>query len=600
MRISIFILMLFTIFVSTSFAAEEKVARLKDDLRLQEKMQLDVSCEPLSYFCQLLADKTGAKIRVKRDIQDQNVTAFAKEITPHEAMRQVALLYGYYWEVGGDPGKHSYTLYRPLRRVQEAEDLRNGEISQKDKEFRDFIEEGVKLANSSIADLQKSFDSDPNRTSDIVLNCETFRDFGCFSSSQRSNIWDAIASSPNREIQIPFRQLPLSLQSRLRTMASADHARFPDAYPDTTGIEDRNLRIARGGGFDASPWIAGMPVKSKITYFGLVGMSNSGTPGSSLLRRKYPLQKYALDELGKAGIDTSSYTPPVENVSRDGVSLESKSERVTIRFEEEEKGQKRNYIHDFTDILHAFSKIYELSVFADDYMCRRKSNMSLRSTFPKNLNEAINEIEQEFDYASVSKDGYMRFRNNVWYDDEPYEAPKRLIEKWLAIKQETGEFGFFNLLDVAATLDNLQILGMANMRLKETLNPIYTEIWMMSLHVDRMRLCAMFSPSQMAIAFDTGLPMQMMTYNQQQFFASILRDARPNLTDEELWNCKFKLGNLTTVKDVSVEDSQKSGDGATEPYRYTEHFIVFTYIYSPGDEQSFNFHEKTEAVVIKE
>lgn len=599
MRIFIFIVVLIALIVTASIAVDEKPVRIKDDPRLQEKMRLDVRCEPLSYFCQLLADKTGVKIRVKRDIQDQNVTAFVKEITPYEAMRQVALLYGYYWEVGGDPGRHSYTLYRPLRRIREAEDLRNAEISQKDREFRDFIEEGVKLTNSSVTDLQKAFDEDPYRTSDVIISRETFRDLGCFSSSQRRNIWDMIAGSPDGEIQIPFKQLPLSLQDRLRKMAEADHAKFPDAYPDSAGIEDRSLRIARGGRFDASPWIAGMPVKSKVTYFGLVGMSNSGTPGNSLLGRKNPLGDYVLAELRNAGIDTSSYKVSVEGIARDGVSPESKSERIPIKFEEEKMSEKRNYIPNFTEILQAFSDAYDIPVFADDYMCRRKSNRSLRTTFPKDPNEAINEIEKEFDYASVSKDGYMRFRNKVWYDDEPYEAPKRLIEKWLAIKQETGEFNFFNLLEVAGSLNNFQILGLTNMRLKEISNPIFTEIWMLILHIDRMRFCASFSPSQMAITFDTGLPPQMMTYNQQRSFAVLLRDARPNLTDEELWNCRFRLGNLTTVHDVSVEDSRRSGDGATEPYRYTEHFITFTYVYAPGDEQSFNFHGKTEAVVIK-
>lgn len=601
MRILIFLSLLLTLIASISIAADEKPVRLKDDPRLQEKMPLDIRCEPLSYFCQLLADKTGVKIRVKKDIQDQNITVFVKEITPHEAMRQVALLYGYYWEVGGEADKHSYTLYRPLKRVREAEDLRNFEITEKERKFRDFIEEGIKLADSSQSEIQKAFNEDPHNTSNIIMFRENFRDLGCFSSSQRNKIWDAMANTPNGELQIPFKELPPSLQGRLRKMADDAHSKYPEYNPGSTGIEDRSLIISRGGGY-GQPRIAGMPLQSRLSFFGLTGMGGSAGLGNSIEGSGYPIDDFGLKCLRDAGIDTSSYKAPDVKPYEDSVLPESKSERVPIKFEGETDEKTRRKIHSFTDILKAFSDAYGKPVFADDYLCRSKSNRSYRSTFPKDYDEALNEMEHEFDYASVSKDDYMRLRNNVWYNDEPYEVPKRLVEKWIAIKKDRNkdELNFFDLLDIVASLTNLQIEGLMNVTDKDGDMPFLWEVMRMADHIDRLRLCSMFTASQMAIAFDTGLPMQTMTYNQQQSFAFLLRDARPNLTDDELWNCKFRLGNLTTTKDYSLEELQKSGEGDYgAPIRHTEIYIVFTYIYGTGDEQSFNFVQKYENVVIK-
>ena len=599
MRKIIFFFTLLFLIIATSIYADEKPVRLKDDPRLQEKIQLDVRCEPLSYFCQLLADKTGAKIRVKRDIQDQNVTAFAKEITPHEAMRQVALLYGYYWEVGGDPGKHSYTLYRPIKRVREAEELRNTEIADKERKFRDFIEEGIKLADSSPADIQKAFNADLYRTADMMMFRENFRDLGCFSGSQRNNLWDMIANTPNGEVQIPFRQLPPSLQGRLRKSADDAHAKYPDYNPGSNGIDDRSLIIARGGGY-GQPRISGLPLQSRLSFFGLTGMGGSAGLGNSLSGRKYPLDSYELKYLQDAGVDTSSYKAPDMKSYEDAVAPESKSERVPIKFEGETDEKNRRRIHTFTEILKTFSEAYDKPVFTDDYLCRRKNNRSYRSTFPKDYNEAVNEIEHEFDYASVSNDEYMRFRNNVWYNDEPFEVPKRLIEKWIPIKKEKGDLDFFDLLDIVAPLTNLQLEGLMNVTGKDGDQPFLWEVMRMAEHIDRMRFCSTLSASQMAIAFDTGLPMQTMTYNQQQYFAFLLHDARPALTDDDLWNCKFKIGNLTTTKDVSLEELQKSGEGDIgAPIRHTESFIVFTYIYGADNEQAFNFMLKHHNEIIK-
>ncbi|MHB0999416.1 MAG: hypothetical protein ACYC27_09240 [Armatimonadota bacterium] len=591
MRISWIIVILFLLIASSSISAAS-TPRVKDDSRLQEKIILDVRCEPLSLFCRILENSTGAKIRVKRDIQDQNITFFSKEIAPHEAMRQVALLYGYYWEVGGEPGRYSYTLYRPLKRIKEAEELRTSDSYAKEAEFRIFIEDAIELANSDNAAFQKAFEKDPQYASHIFMFRDTLKAFGSFSSTQRNNIWDRIAESPDGEILIPFRELPRSLQDYFRKTADEAHAKYADS-PDSTGIEDQSLIISRGGGY-GSPRISGMPIQSRISYFGITGMGGSAGLGNVLSTNSSSVSDYAIKMIQDAGIDVSSYKKPEVDQNKDYVS--SESERVSIKFEDEKKNiEYKKYT--FADVLKAASETHNIDIIADDYLSRRLNNRSFRTTFPKDLDETVAEIGEDYGYYAVINDGILRLRNKTWYEDELYEVPKRLVETWSAWKKEKGELDFFDLVEIAGTLTNPQLQGLMQVEEKESIRrPFSGYVMRMASHVDRMRLCSMFTSSQMAIAFDTGLSMRTMTYDQQEFFAYLLRSERPDLSDDELWECTFHIGNEESRREISEEEA-KMNEMEGGPFVHVTYSIAFTYIYGSGEEQKFNFMQRFENIV---
>lgn len=131
MRITVAVMVVF-LAVFASVLADDRIT-LTDDLRLHKKVSLSLACEPLSTFAESLSREADVKIRVRPDIADKNITVFAEEIAIHEAMARVAQTLGYGWEVKGEePDKRSYTLFRSLKKKQEAEDLRQAAWKEKE------------------------------------------------------------------------------------------------------------------------------------------------------------------------------------------------------------------------------------------------------------------------------------------------------------------------------------------------------------------------------------------------------------------------------------------------------------------------------------
>ena len=523
---------------------------LSDDSRLQTKLDLKLVCEPLSVFADTLQKATGVKIRVRRDIADQNVTAFAKDITAAEAMASVSRVFGYKWECQDDiPEKRTYLLTRPQKKKIQAEETRKAEWRKADQQFKDGIENGIKMVDADASGWQKAFDKNPEQTTLNYMFRSAFQQLACFTKAQRDDIWDRIAADPNGEVRIPFAQFPPSLQKSWRDSAAESPERAGD-------IESETLIISR--------WGYRLPIRVRV----------GGDAGLGVASPNYAISGFQLDDLREAGVDTSSYKPP----SPEFTDPEFKSKRVEIKCARTRKGSFAGS-HSFADVLEAQSRMFNVNVFAPDYLCRRQNNNSWRTTFPSDPQEALDEISREFDYEAVLKGSTIGLRCKTWYDAEPYEVPKRLFVRWAEAKKKQGRLELKDYMDIAAKLDNMQIQGLRGATMDGDM-PLMFEAIRMTRNADNLRLCSTFNPTQLKRAMGDGLSFTAMSLSQQQRFADLLRIAKPDLPADALANCVFSVSEETTVKDAKDDDTH-------QPIRMQEDYFYFTYTFAPGDEKRF-------------
>ena len=561
--------------VAQAVVAGDEPILLKDDPRLQTKVTLKLACEPLSLFAETLSKATGVTVRARKDIADKNITVFAKDMPCGEAMTRMAQVLDYVWEYTGDTmRKRDYVLVRPLKRKKEAEDLRQAEWKQKDQQFRDAIEDGIKLVDADKSAWQKAFDKNPAQAAEHYLRRDDFlRELACFTKAQRDGIWDRIAASHLGKVQIPFAQLPPSLQKIWKDDPTRLHAGDPNQGPSPDGLDESYLAISCLGGPNGgySRLLGGLPPSALIASmspYGIIRVWESYDKDSLLWDDD-------LQGLRTVGVDTSSYKPP----SDDLVLPESKSKRVQIKFHDDKTKQKEGGWHTLAEILEAASAMFDVSIFADDYLCRHKNGISPRTTFPDNLDEALGEIEREFDYKDAFKGKSIGLQCETWYRDEPYEAPKRLVLQWTAIKKQQERLELNDYLDIVRKLDNMQIYGLRAARIDGD-TPL-SDTWYMDSYIDQMRLCAMFSADQLGVASGDGISFVAMTPPQQQAFAALLLDTRPDLPDDKLGDCLFRVRQDSEIKQGVKKDDEGN------PYKFRTDWLIFTYIFGPGDEQQY-------------
>ena len=536
------------VFVGVAIGDDRPPLPLSDDSRLQTKLDLKLACEPLSVFADTLQKATGVKIRVRRDIADQNVTAFAKDISAADAMASVSRVFGYKWEVGGDdPDKRTYLLSRPQKKKIQAEETRKAEWRKADQQFKDGIENGIKMVDADTSAWQKAFDKNPKQTALNYMFRSAFQQLACFTKAQRDNLWDQIMADPNVIVKIPFAQLPPSLQKYWRDSAAESPERAGD-------IESETLIISR--------WGYRLPIRVRV----------GGDAGLGVASPNYAISGFQLDDLREAGVDTSSYKPP----SPEFTDPEFKSKRVEIKCARTRKGSFAGS-HSFADVLEAQSRMFNVNVFAPDYLCRRQNNNSWRTTFPSDPQEALDEISREFDYEAVLKGSTIGLRCKTWYDAEPYEVPKRLFVRWAEAKKKQGRLELKDYMDIAAKLDNMQIRGLGDAAMEGHI-PLRSEAIRTASNVDNLRLCSTFNPTQLKRATGDGLPFLAMNPSQQQRFAGLLQSAKPGLPDDALAACSFCISEESKIKE---EEDSDTG----QPVRFRENYLYFTYIFAPGDQK---------------
>lgn len=581
MRMVHVLIILAAVLLAAPLAADERSVALRDDPRLQAKVTLSVGCEPVSILAEILKKATGVSITVRKDIADLNVTAYAGEMPVCEAMSRVALALDCSWELRGDsPDKHAYTLFRPLKKKQEAEDLRQAYWNEQDRKFRDAIEAGIRMVNADPKTLQEEARKNPGQVMMNITFRDTLQDLACFTKAQRDDIWARIAASPLAEIRIPFTELPSSLQERFRKQLDERHERSPDRNPSSEGIEKRELIISRGGGY-GSPRLSGVPLESRLAFFGIPGIG--GTAGLGAVSADKQLTDRDRKTLQEAGIGTSFIKP----FSAEFADSESKAKRVKIEWPgEDEKeqpapvgfvleGRRNSPWHSFNQVLEAASKMFEISIFAPDYICRHKNCVSLRTTLPDDVEEALNEICREFDYEiSFDKDGCVVLECKTWYIDEARETPKRLVLRWMDAKKKQGKLQFKDYLEITRELNNFRIEALAIARIDGE-NPLSREVMHMSSHTDRIRLASMLTADQMKQTSLGGLTYSRMKSDQQQHFAYLLCCERPDLTILEMHTCLFGIQETPGVKERTRPDEREVDR------------VTFTFTYGPEDRQEF-------------
>lgn len=571
------VLALAAVLLKTSLLiADERPIYLKDDTKLQAKIDLKIACEPLSFFADTLTKSAGIPIRVRRDIADQNVAAFAHDIHAYEAMNRVAQIFGYDWQITGDPaGKHSYTLSQSLRRKRQADELRQADAEKTERSFRDAIEEGIGLVDADPDTRNKALKKNPVQLARYLGFQNTLRDLGCFAREQRDGIWERMASSPLGEVRIPFTELPASLQQRLRDRVDQNHATSPQ-YPSSEGIEKQYLVISRSGSH-----LMGMPLDPNLGFFGMP--KYGGIAGLGFVGDDARPTDEDLEFLDKCGVNTGSYNPP----SPEFADAQSKSKRVPIKFEDSGKpdDKKANadstaipVVHSFEQILEAASRMFGISVFADAYLCRDRNAWSARTTFPDNPDEAIAEIGREFGY-DVAGSSHTDLRCKTWYLEEARDVPKRLLLRWAALKKKQGHLEFKDYVDMTRELSNTQLQGLISARLDGE-HLLMEEAANVGDNADRLRLCSMLTTVQMNAAYGTGLPYGAMSAQQQQLCAYLLCNAKHSITVEELSRCLFIVRQETSTHQGSGKDQDKAET-------VEQRTVTFSYVLGPQEERRF-------------
>ena len=578
MRVACCLVVLAILLVAVTVAASDapmptgdQPVLFKDDLRLQAKVTLKLKCEPLSLFVDSLSKSTSVTIRVRKDIADKNVTVCTEDMPCGEAMTRMAQVLGYVWEYTGDTiQKRGYVLVRPLKRKKEAEDLRQAEWKQKDQQFKDGIENAIKMIDADASAWQKAFDKNPAQAVEDYGDRRFLRGLACFTKAQRDDLWERIAASQLGKVQIPFAQLPPSLQKIWKDETTKLHANDPDQYPSPDGLDQSYLAISCLGG--SRTLLGGLPPSiliARMSRYAVGGVWRSCEKDSLFWDGD-------LQGLRTVGVDTSSYKAPTQDYSAPG----SKSKRVQIKFHDDKTKQREGSLHTLAEILEAASAMFDVSIFADDYLCRHKNGTSPLTTFPDNLDEALGELEREFDYKAAFKGKSIGLRCETWYKDEPYEAPKRLVLQWTAIKKQQKRLEPKDYLDIVRKLDNMQIYGL-RAALIDGDWPLLWETLRMSQRIDQLRLYSTLSSGQIEAAAEGGLCYADMNPSQQQAFVALLLDARPDLPDDKLGDCLFRVRQDSEIQQ-GVSDDEEG-----KPYKFRRDWLIFTYIFGPGDEKQY-------------
>jgi hypothetical protein len=299
------------------------------------------------------------------------------------------------------------------------------------------------------------------------------------------------------------------------------------------------------------------------------GMSNDFA-GLGLSIKNPVISVVEMDEIHKMGLDSTSYKPQSDNYVAPG----STTKRVAVKWKESASGKKHPYPwHTLADVLQAASTTFGVTIIADDYMCRDRNTKSLRTTFPDNAEEALTEIEREFNYEREPNADYVCLRSKTWYLDEASEVPKQLVLRWAAIRKQQDGLQFKDYVEIAGSLTNQQVAGLFIARIDGP-NPFAFDVMAMGEHVERLRLCSTFSADQMESAFSDGLTYRAMSPEQRTAFADMLHAVRPGLTDDKLPSFAF------AVRQTSDQNTRSS-------FTYNQDSAIFTYIFAPGDRKEF-------------
>lgn len=572
--------------------ADDRPVLLGDDERLHAEVTLKLACEPLSDFAKEISKATGVRIFTRGAVADRNVTIFAESVPAWEAMKNVALLFGYGWEMRGKEPNHGYVLFCPKKVELKAEELRNERWTEEDIKFRDRIEDGIKLIQADAKTRQAMFDKNPGQVVLDLFRKSNFEKLACLTKPERDALWAQIAADPKAEVRIPFQQLPDRLQEFYRGLAEEYASReeaseeFRDRWRD---YQNREFVLSRAAGLVGSR-LKNMPLSPYLVACGLSKLDAVGGGGREAPGWFHPMPEWELEEVIEAGIDTSSYMPP-DTVHYS--APDSRTDRIPLKAEDEEEEDEDGQPLHLSDVLEAMSRIFKLNTFADDYLFREANLRSGRATLPENIEEALAELEREFEYEATLRGKTLLFRNSTWYMDEIYEIPKRLVTRWLALKEEQGRLQFRDHIDIAASVTDFQATRFYTFAFHLSIaRPIISNLRRILPNLERLRFCAVLTPNQLRTAMNDQLPATSMNAVQLGMFVEQLRDVRPELADDLINKCGFRVRLLKTEKESQYDPS-------LEKCLVIREYAVFTYIFGPDHEQNFEFDIDYTSVSIE-
>ena len=131
-------------------AAMREYKRLAElvDTRLFRKVTLAEKGESVATVCAHLQTQTGVKMQGSRDVQDEKLTIFVREVPARDVLRAIARLFGYAWRRTGEEGKFRYALGQDLRSQFAEEEMRsrdtNAALLALDEEMKKRLTQGEK------------------------------------------------------------------------------------------------------------------------------------------------------------------------------------------------------------------------------------------------------------------------------------------------------------------------------------------------------------------------------------------------------------------------------------------------------------------------
>jgi hypothetical protein len=517
------------------------------DARLFQKVGLQQKAVSLEELCRELARQSGIRIEASRGVADEKVTAFVKERSLREVMRQVTRLFGYTWLRVGKGGEYRYELIQDLRSQLMEEELRNRDLNEAflamDREMqalRPYLgltpEQLRAKAEAAPTPEQKK------RLRDLVgagwgglqmyfrLSPE---EMAALRTGQRL----AFSSQPEpKEQPLPSElRLPiLGTLSAYRFWRQGKSAGVGPAGSVPPGAEQYELK-ALPEAQATTILLAGRSELGQIALEARSGFSVKSDNGSFA---------YDLDTVLARGVSPSVASP--ENAWANAALARDPALQAVVNWRptsscrcggaypgfnsgdrdaraseggDTEAARGREPVTT-ADVLAAIHRATGIDLLSDAYT--RLYPPASVSVEKRRLFDALNQVADAMHYRWRKEAGLLLFRSASYFNDKRKEVPNRLLERWAASLREHGHLTLDDLLEIAqlgdVQLDSqiaaegvVRCYGLRGWGLATDLN--------LRKH---LRFLATLDPEQRRLAQSPAdLPFRRLNLGQQQQFLAV-------------------------------------------------------------------------------
>jgi hypothetical protein len=125
------------------------------DARLQQKVFVHATMQPLSGILSRLSKTTGVTLVPRMEVADEPVSLWADDVTLMDVMRDLRHLHGYYWSRSKRGGQPVYSLWQDAQsRAQEDAEVQRLAL-EAERRFQESIWQHVKALNAGDAELKR-------------------------------------------------------------------------------------------------------------------------------------------------------------------------------------------------------------------------------------------------------------------------------------------------------------------------------------------------------------------------------------------------------------------------------------------------------------